>query len=103
MPAHVVLEAYAVLTRLPAGLAVPSDAAAHVLARRFKQPPLRLADGDRGTVLRTLAGAGVFGGATYDGLVGLEAAAHGRTLLTLDRRAQSTYQRLGIAFRVIAD
>jgi hypothetical protein len=31
----------------------------------------------------------------------LEAAAHGRTLLTLDERAQSTYQRLGVPFRVI--
>jgi hypothetical protein len=48
-----------------------------------------------------LAGAGVFGGAGYDGLVALEAAAHGRTLLTLDERAQSTYRRLGVPFRVI--
>jgi len=32
-----------------------------------------------------LADAGVFGGASYDGLVALESSAHGRTLLTLDR------------------
>lgn len=36
-------------------------------------------------------------GATYDGLVALEAAAHGKRLLTLDQRARSTYQRLGLA------
>jgi hypothetical protein len=31
----------------------------------------------------------------------LEAQAHGRMLLTLDDRAQATYQRLGVAFSVI--
>ena len=102
IPAHVVVEAYSVLTRLPSGLAVPAAAAASVLARRFRQAPLRLGDTERGSVLETLAGAGVFGGASYDGLVALEARAHGRTLLTLDRRAQSTYQRLGVAFAMIA-
>jgi hypothetical protein len=44
-------------------------------------------------VLERLSAAGVYGGAGYDGLVALEAAAHGRTLLTLDQRAQSTYQQ----------
>jgi hypothetical protein len=63
---------------------------------------LRLDDAERGLVIERLAGAGVFGGATYDGVVALEAAAHGRTLLTLDERARGTYQRLGVAFRVIA-
>jgi toxin FitB len=101
LPAHVVVEAYAVLTRLPSGLAVPSAVAARVLARRFGDSPLRLDDAERNMVLERLAGAGVFGGATYDGLVALEAAAHGRTLLTLDERAQDTYRRLGVAFRAI--
>jgi toxin FitB len=100
LPSHVLTEAYAVLTRLPSGLAVPAGAAADVLERRFGDSPLVL--GDRGPFLGTLAGAGVFGGATYDGLVALEAAAHGRTLLTLDQRAQLTYRRLGVAFRDIA-
>jgi hypothetical protein len=101
LPAHVVVEVYSVLTRLPSGLAVTPTLAATVLARRFGQPPLRLDDADRGVVLETLAGAGVLGGASYDGLVALEAKAHGRTLLTLDERAQSTYQRLDAAFNVI--
>jgi predicted nucleic acid-binding protein len=101
LPAHVILEVYAVLTRLPSGLAVAPALAASVLARRFGQPPLRLDDAERDRVLATLAGAGVFGGASYDGLVALEAKAHRRTLLTLDERAQSTYQRLGVAFSVI--
>jgi hypothetical protein len=82
------VEAYSVLTRLPSGLAAaPADAAA-VLERRFPEPPLRLEDTDRAALLQRLSGAGVFGGASYDGLVALEAAAHA---LTLDTRAQATY------------
>jgi predicted nucleic acid-binding protein len=99
LPAHVVVEAYSVLTRLPSGLAVPAAAAASVLTRRFgRAAPLRLADGERATVLERLAAAGVSGGATYDGLVALEASAHGQALATLDERAASTYRRLGVPF-----
>jgi hypothetical protein len=102
IPAHVVVEAYSILTRLPSGLAVPAAAAASVLTRRFPHAPLRLDATRREAVVETLAGAGVSGGATYDGLVALEANAHGRKLITLDQRAQSTYRRLGVAFSVIA-
>ena len=101
LPAHAMIEAYSVLTRLPSGLAVPPQAAASVLAGRFSQAPLRLEESQRSAVLKTLADAGVFAGASYDGLVALEARQHGRTLLTLDRRAQDTYRRLGIAFSAI--
>jgi hypothetical protein len=101
LPAHVVIEAYSVLTRLPGGLAVPATAAASVLAQRFPEPPLRLGEADRTSVLERLAEAGVFAGASYDGLVALEAHANGQTLRTLDERAQATYRRLGIAFSTI--
>jgi hypothetical protein len=102
LPAHVVVEAYSVLTRLPSGLAVPASTAAGVLNERFGQAPLRLDDGMRHAVLRTLAGSAVSGGASYDGLVALEAAAHGHRLLTLDDRAEATYRRLGVEFELIA-
>jgi hypothetical protein len=98
LPAHVVLEVYAVLTRLPAGLAVPAAAAARALGTRFSAAPLELPD--RAALLRELSG--VSGGASYDGLVALEAAAHDRTLLTVDERAQVTYRRLGVAFEVVS-
>lgn len=90
------------LTRLPSGLAVAPHLAGEVLARRFSQPPLRLGDADRSGILSTLAGSGVFGGASYDGLVALEAKAYRQPLLTLDERAQFTYRRLGAEFTVIA-
>ena len=102
MPAHVRLEAYSVLTRLPAGLAVDADTAAGVLAARFSEPPLDLPPADRAGLLDVLARAGVIGGASYDGLVALQAAAHGQSLLTLDRRALETYQRLGAAYGIVA-
>jgi predicted nucleic acid-binding protein len=102
IPAHVFVEAYSVLTRLPSGLAVPATAAATALTRRFPQTPLTIGARERRLLLETLAAAGVFGGATYDGLVALEASAHGETLLTLDERAQITYQRVGAPFSVIA-
>jgi hypothetical protein len=91
-----------VLTRLPSGLAVAPTLAADVLSRRFSRPPLRLDDAQRGGVLERLAAAGVFGGASYDGLVAFEAQTHAQALLTLDERAQSTYRRLGAEFTVIA-
>jgi toxin FitB len=103
LPAHVLLETYAVLTRLPGGLAVPATVAADVLLERFPGKPLRLADEDRAALPAALARGGVAGGASYDGVGALEAAAHAQTMLTLDQRAQDAYRRLGTAFAVIGD
>ena len=102
LPAHVMLEAYSVLTRLPGGLAVPATVASDVLAERFPGEPLQLSARERAALPVTLARAGVAGGASYDGLVALEAVAHGQELLTLDRRAQDAYRRLGAEYAVIA-
>jgi toxin FitB len=101
VPAHVAVEAYAVLTRLPSGLAVPAATAAEVLAERFPDAPQRLSAADRRALLRTLSAAGIVGGATYDGVVALEAQSHDEPLLTVDRRAQDTYRRLAVAFEPI--
>ena len=102
LPAHVALEAYSVLTRLPGGLAVAANDAACVLAERFPDRPLRLGDDARAALVDLLAEAGVQGGGAYDGLVGLEAKTHGETLLTLDARALHAYQRLGVDYQVIS-
>ena len=64
------------LTRLPGGLAVAPEAAAAVLDVAFRDEPLQLTAAERRTLLSTLAAAGVGGGASYDGLVALEATAH---------------------------
>ena len=102
LPAHVALEAYSVLTRLPGGLAVAANDAARVLTERFPDRPLRLGDDARAALVDLLAEAGLQGGGAYDGLVGLEAKAHGETLLTLDARALRAYQRLRVDYQVIS-
>jgi hypothetical protein len=102
LPAHVLLETYSVLTRLPGGLAVVADTAAAVLAERFPEPPLSLAADERAVLIQRFARTGVQGGASYDGLIALEAAAHDQPLLTIDRRAVETYRRLGTTHQVIA-
>ena len=101
LPAHVLIEAYSVLTRLPGGLALSPAAASDILDRRFDERPLGLIPSQRAKLLPRLSAAGIGGGASYDGLVGLEADAHARTLITLDRRAQETYRRLGVSFRAL--
>ena len=51
--------------------------------------------------LARLQEVGVFGGATYDGLIAMTAAAEGATLLTLDRRALATYALVGADVELI--
>lgn len=51
--------------------------------------------------LERLEQLGVSGGATYDGLIAIVAATSGATLVSLDRRALSTYQRLDARVELI--
>lgn len=95
------METYAVLTRLPSGLAVTGPDAVAALTARFPRASLALGARARAALPKALAAAGVSGGAAYDGLIALEADAHGRSLVTLDIRAQATYRRLGLAFRAL--
>lgn len=94
-------ECYSVLTRLPRGQAILAAEAAALLNERFPGDALTLTATAHGRLASTLAAADVYGGATYDGLIALEAAAHGEALLTLDHRARGTYARLGADVRVL--
>jgi predicted nucleic acid-binding protein len=101
LPAQAMIEAYAVMTRLPGGLAVPAASAVDVLRRRFPDDVLRLSAVTRESVVQRLAAAGIVGGATYDGIVALQAAENGEVLLTLDARARETYRRLDVPFEPV--
>ncbi|UJP10894.1 PIN domain-containing protein [Microbacterium sp. KUDC0406] len=97
--AHVLLESYSVLTRLPHGrldAVTASDALAALPWGIIDLMPKA-----RESLVPQLARAGVIGGAVYDGLVGMTAAAHGLTLLTRDRRARRTYDALGVAYTTL--
>lgn len=87
------------LTRLPNGRALQAQAVAIAFAQRFPDDALTLTAAERAQIPTTLADAHVSGGATYDGLIALEAKAHDETLLTLDVRARETYARLGVDVR----
>lgn len=99
--AHTQFEMLSVLTRLPEPNRVDGALVAEFLALVFPAPPLALT----GAALRRapvkLAESGVLGGAVYDGLVALTALAHGATLVSLDKRAETTYARLGVSVEML--
>jgi len=98
--AHAALEAYSVLTRLPEPFRAPASTVVEYLAANFaaRRPALPAAQQRR--LPELMDRAGVRGGAVYDGLVGLTAAAAGAELVSLDLRAAETYARLGVEYRL---
>lgn len=93
---HVELEAYSVLTRLPEPFQITSSDMAAYLSRRYPGSRLSLSSAERKGLVGRLADLRIFGGAVYDALVAATAGHHGRRLLSCDRRASQTYERLGI-------
>ena len=89
--AHTLLEAYSVLTRMPEPQRVDPASAAAVLRGRIRRA-ITLPSRQLVELPTTLAELGVLGGASYDALIALTAAAHGATLITLDARALRTYR-----------
>jgi predicted nucleic acid-binding protein len=102
VPAHVLLEAYSVLTRLPPPHRAPAALVAEFLAERFPASPLALPATEQARLVGRVAAAGILGGSTYDALVGATARHAGARLLTRDRRAVATYERVGAEYELIA-
>src|SRR5262245_9563280 len=90
---HAVHETYAVLTRLPGDARLAPADAVRLLRERFGPAAVLGAEAAR-SAPAVLAGAGVAGGATYDGLVALAARSAGLPLASRDRRALNTYRLL---------
>lgn len=102
IPAHVLIECYSVLTRLPPPHRAPGDLVAEFLGQRFKEPPLSLPPRGHTALLDTVARAGLAGGAIYDALIAATARHAGATLLTRDRRARVVYERIGVDYQLIS-
>jgi predicted nucleic acid-binding protein len=100
--AHCALETYSVLTRLPTPHRAPGRLVQQFLETQFSAPYLVMAARDQRRLTARLVELGIEGGAVYDGLVALTAAAAGATLITLDRRALGTYERCGVHMRLVA-
>ncbi|MGH7883693.1 MAG: PIN domain-containing protein [Candidatus Dormibacteraceae bacterium] len=99
--AHVGLEAYSVITRLPMGQRAEAGMVAEFLNDSFPEPPLLLSTAAVRELVTTLCKAGVSGGAVYDGLIALTAAEHQASLLSLDKRATQTYQRCRVSYQLL--
>jgi toxin FitB len=99
--AHVATETYSVLTRLPAPHRADATTVVTALAERLPSKYATLDTSNFASALGRLAAAGVSGGATYDGLIGLTALEHDLELVSRDRRATRSYRALGVRFKLL--
>jgi predicted nucleic acid-binding protein len=101
VPAHVLVEAYSVLTRLPLPHRAPADLVATFLTERFPEPPLVLPARGYLELVESSARTGLAGGAVYDALIAATARHANATLLTRDERALVVYERMKVRFEVV--
>ena len=101
LPSHAALESYSVLTRLPAPHRAKPALVRSYLADRFSEPLLLLDSQAHKLLLDELVSLGIAGGAVYDGLICATAREAEATLITCDRRAATTYERLRVSFRLL--
>ena len=97
LPWPAALEVYAVLTRLPSPHRASATVVRDFLAAAFESPYLTIQTARLGDVIPDLVARGVSGGASYDAVIAVTAREAGATLVTCDRRARDTYERLGVA------
>lgn len=95
VPAHVLLECYSVLTRLPQPHRIAPGVAAAAVAG-LSWTTLILPGGRLPALLLKLAEHNIAGGAAYDGLVAATALHHGYALRSADQRARRTYDVVGV-------
>ncbi len=101
LPAHVLVESYAVLTRLPPPHRAPAHVVEAFLNQRFTGALLTLPGSAQRELLRLAVRRGFGGGAIYDALVAAAAKHAGATLLTRDRRAALVYEAVGVHFELV--
>jgi predicted nucleic acid-binding protein len=94
--AHVELESYSVLTRVPEPFQITAEEMADYLSRRYPGKRLVLPEAERRALLARFAQLSIAGGAVYDGLIAATAAHYGLRLISCDLRAAATYSRLGV-------
>jgi hypothetical protein len=102
IPAHAAFETYSSLTRLPKPHTMAADVVCVWLEDTFADRWLGLTTTALRLALGRLQELGIAGGATYDGLIAMTAAAEGATLVTLDKRALATYTRVGVDVEFVA-
>ncbi len=101
VPAHVLVEAYSVLTRLPPPHRAPAELVATFLGERFPEAPLVLPARAHVELVETAARTGLAGGAIYDALIAATARHAGATLLTRDLRARPVYDHMKVRYELV--
>lgn len=102
LPTHAYIEAYSSLTRMPEPFRAPAQVVAEYLDRRWANRLISPSDDLVAALPRILESVGLVGGATYDALIARTARDAGCRLLSLDRRAQRTYQLLAVDHQLLA-
>jgi len=100
--AHVATETVSTLTRLPDPFRVEAASVWEFLQQRFRGEWIAPNPNQHRDILGTAIGRGVSGGAIYDAMIAGIAVAGGLTLLSLDRRAEPTYRRIGATYDLLA-
>lgn len=99
--AHTIAETFAVLTAAgPYGL--PGATVLAYLDRFLDREPIGLRPTAYIRALTDFADVDLVGGAVYDALIAVAARNEGATLVSLDRRAASTYGRCRAPFELLA-
>jgi len=102
LPAHVLIETYSVLTRLPPPHRAASSIVVEFLERNFPAPPLALSGEGHRSLVRLAATGTLTGGSIYDALVAATAKEADALLLTRDRRAAAVYDVVGVRYELTA-
>ncbi len=97
LPAHVYVETFSVLTRLPDPRR-PSAQVAHEALKKLDLPLITLSHTGYLAIIDQLAAMGIGGGSAYDALVGATATEHAHVLITADHRARPTYDAVGTTY-----
>jgi predicted nucleic acid-binding protein len=101
IPAHALIETYSVLTRLPPPHRAQPALVAGFLAKTFGDRPLALPPAEHVRLVELCASLGMAGGSVHDALIAMTVKHARGKLLTRDRRATLTYERLGVAYEWI--
>jgi predicted nucleic acid-binding protein len=101
LAAHVLIETFSVLTRLPPPNRAPANVVHAFLTRQFNQVPLILGAKAHKRLLDDSLRLEITGGAIYDALIAATARSAGATLLTRDERALRTYEAMAIEVEIV--
>lgn len=97
---HAAFETYSVLTRLPEPRRLAPEVVAELLRIDFPEFCPLSARGTNRMIARA-AELNISGGAIYDALVAAAALENDRILLSFDRRAEPTYQKVGVTYELL--